>query len=79
MPYIILEMQTDAEGNVAIPTPINAREDYNEAQSVFFYLASIAAVSSVPQHTVMLIENNGVCWDFKTFKHGEPVPEVVEG
>lgn len=66
--FIIIEMQKDQSGNVAI-TPAIQREDENEAYSEYFRVASIAAVSSIPRHSVILLEDNGFPREFKSFEH----------
>lgn len=58
MKYIINEYQTDAQGNTTIVTP-EQRDDYFEAESVFYYKLSFAAVSDQEKHTVELETNEG--------------------
>ena len=58
MKYIIHEYQTDDQGNTAIVTP-EQRDDYYEAESVFYLKMSAAAVSTLAKHTVELETNEG--------------------
>lgn len=58
MKYIIHEYQTDAEGNTIIVAP-EQRNDYYEAESVFYYKMSFAAVSNKAKHTVKMETNEG--------------------
>lgn len=66
--YIILEFQTQKDGAVAIVPPVQ-KSDYFEAQQAFLQTASYAAVSTVPKHSVLLINEEGVQYDSKIFKH----------
>ena len=58
MKYIIHEYQTDDQGNTAIVTP-EQRDDYYEAESVFYLKMSAAAISTLAKHTVELETNEG--------------------
>ena len=58
MKYIIQEYQTDAEGNTAIVTP-EQRNDYFEAESVFYTKLAAAAISTLARHTVQMETNEG--------------------
>ena len=57
MKYIILEMQTNADGTVG--TIVTAKDELNEATSAFYMILAAAAVSSVPLHAAVLMMNNG--------------------
>ena len=67
----VLEIQEYNEDSAALVTPVITRKDWNEAESEFCRLRSIAAVSSVPTHTVGLMDGNGYVYDYKCYKHGE--------
>lgn len=58
MAYVIIELQTDANGNTATP-PLVTKKDRNEALQTFLATASVAAVSSVPIHTVIVTTETG--------------------
>ena len=66
--YLVIEIQKAADGSVAI-APIIQRTDLLEAESEFYRLCSVAAVSSIPQHTILFIEDNGYYHDCKSFDH----------
>ena len=66
--YIILEFQTDANGDTAM-TPAIMKKDEKEAYSSFHSTASYAAISSVPRHTVVLLEDNGFEKERASFDH----------
>ena len=67
--FVVLEIQKLSESQVAIPTPIFTSSDWFEAESKFHYLCSIAAVSTVPVHIVMLIDCKGIINDMKVYEH----------
>ena len=58
MKYIVNEYQTDDQGNTAIVTP-EQRDDYYEAESVFYLKMSAAAISALAKHTVEMETNEG--------------------
>ena len=67
--YIIVEMQTQADGSVAVVPPVQ-KADFNEAQSAFYQACSYAAVSALPKHSVMMCDEEGAYLDSKCFTHG---------
>ena len=58
MKYIIQEYQTNNEDTTLIVTP-EQRNDYYEAESVFYYKLSFAATSDLKKHTVIMMTNEG--------------------
>ena len=74
--YIILEFQTDLSGNTSVTTPIQTRENYNEAMSVYHSILASAAISSVPYHTATVMYHNGNQIIKEVYEHlPEPTPE----
>lgn len=67
--YILIEMQTSGE-QTAIP-PIVTKTDRNEAESEFHRLCSVAAVSSVPIHSVMMVDEFGNTIRSEHYAHEE--------
>lgn len=67
MKYIVLEMQTNADGTVG--TLLTSYDKLNEAESKFFSILSAAALSTLPVHTAMLLTNNGTMLRVETFSH----------
>lgn len=65
----ILEIQEYSEDSAALVTPVITRKEWNEAESEFCRLRSIAAVSNVPIHTIVFMESNGYVYDYKTYEH----------
>lgn len=72
--YTILEQQTFENGTVAVP-PIQTREDRNEAYSVYYMTLAAAAISSVPMHSVTLLENTGREVEHQCFMHEQAEEE----
>lgn len=66
--YVLIEMQM-LNGTPAIP-PITIKQDWQEAESEFHRLCSIAAVSSVPLHTVMMVDEYGNTVRAEHYEHG---------
>lgn len=57
MKYIILEMQTNADGTVG--TIVTAKDELNEAMSTYYSILAAAALSSLPVHAAVLMSNDG--------------------
>lgn len=75
--YIIQEIQTDAQGNVAmLPAVIKATQ--NEAESEYHIKLGYAAISNVAVHAVTMYANDGFPVMHGCYRH-TPVVEVVEG
>ena len=66
--YLIIEIQKTEGGQIGVP-PIITKEDQNEAESEYCRVRSVAAVSSLPQHTVLMMEDNAKLYDFKCYTH----------
>ena len=67
MKYLVLEIQTAADGKVA--TIITAKDEMNEAMSAYYMILAAAAVSSVPVHAAVLMMNNGAVFKSEVFDH----------
>lgn len=65
--YVLIELQTS--GNQTAIPPISTRTTWNEAESEFHRLCSLAAVSSVPIHAVMLVDENGITLRAEHYVH----------
>lgn len=75
--YIIQEIQTDAQGNVAM-LPAVIRATQNEAESEYHIKLGYAAISNVAVHAVTMYANDGFPLMHGCYRH-TPVVEVVEG
>ena len=78
MTYLVIELQTAADGTVAYI--VSTYVDRNAAESQFHTILASAAVSQVPTHTAVLITNKGQVIKRETYYHSpvETEPEVEE-
>lgn len=67
--FIVIEMQKDANGNVAIVTPA-MYDNQNEAESKFYTVLAAAAVSNIPKHSVTMLHEDGFVIRNETYIHG---------
>lgn len=58
MKYIVIEIQKAADGAVAIP-PINTYDSFFDALSRYHTILAAAAISDVPVHTALIINEVG--------------------
>ena len=65
--YIVLETQTNSEGQVA--TLINQYEDEFAADSKFHQILASAAISDIPVHTVFILTDDGYVIRAEGYKH----------
>ena len=70
--YAILEIQT--EGNAMTVLPVQTRNTLNEAESVWHTILASAAISTVDHHTALVIDEDGVVFDNKTYNHTGATP-----
>lgn len=65
--YIVLELQTNANGTVS--SLINQYENQNAAESKYHQILAAAAVSSLPIHTAFMLTNEGYTIKSETYTH----------
>lgn len=58
MSYIVLEFQTNADGTVGV-LPANTYDDRLHAEAKYHEILSVAAVSAVPIHAAIMVDNAG--------------------
>ena len=75
MKYLVLEVQTNASGQVG--SFVFSFDTRDEADSKYHALLSIASVSDIPIHCVYMFSNNGHFIDAEPHFHGVQ-PESVE-
>lgn len=71
--YIILELQTNADGTVG--TLINAYADKNEAESQYHRVLMSAAISALPMHTCFMLTADGYVIKSECYRHESEVEE----
>lgn len=76
MKYVVVEIQTDAEGAIGVLTyPFSTLP---EAQSKYHSVLSFAAVSELPMHSCVLLRSDGATLASEYFApEPEPEPEAA--
>ena len=74
--YIVIEIQTNANGTVG--NLVTAHDTLDEGYSKFYAVLSAAAISTIPIHTAILVENNGYVHAKNSFTHADPNAETDE-
>ena len=64
--FIVLEIQTAADGTVTVLEPV-IRPTREEAESVYHSILSYAALSSVPLHAAVLMTGEGIVLERKRY------------
>lgn len=65
MKYYIIEIQKSADG--AFAHLINTADSYNQAESVYYGTLQYAAISTIPLHTVILMDAEGAVYSVKCY------------
>lgn len=73
--YLVIEIQTDA--NDTVSTLVTQHTTLNEAESKYHTVLAAAAISSVPYHAAVLMQNFGNVLMSHYYSHVE-LPEVPE-
>lgn len=71
--YIVIEIQTNASG--AVGNFVWAFETRDEAFAKYHAVLSSAAVSSLPIHACVILQNDGLQIAAQHFDHRQPEPE----
>lgn len=67
--YIVIELQTNADGTVG--NFVFAFSNYYDAEAKYHTLLSVAAVSALPVHAVAMLTNAGTLVKSEYYRHGE--------
>lgn len=67
--FIVIEMQTQTNGTVAIVPPVQ-QDDWNKAQNAYHQALAAAAVSTLPKHSVTILNEMGELIESRCFTHG---------
>lgn len=73
MKYIVIEIQKFDTG--AVSTPAWAYDNINSAWSKYHAVLSAAALSQLPVHSAILVNESGFPIEHKAFEHTQPEPE----
>lgn len=77
--FIVMELQVNAEGQVG--NIVTTYSTLAEAQNKFYTICAFAAISEVPMHSAVILDQGGVLIDRQTFEHAveyKPESEVEE-
>lgn len=77
--YIVLEVQKNLDGTGAIVAPIPVYNTLPEAESCWHSKLAVACISSVPIHTIILMDDDANTIRRETYPHQpkpEPEPEM---
>ena len=77
--YIVLEVQKNLDGTGAIVAPIPVHNTLPEAESCWHSKLAVACISSVPIHTIILLDDDANTIRRETYQHQpqpEPEPEM---
>ena len=67
MKYIVIELQKNAEGQVA--NLITAHNTLAEAESKFYSILAAAAINDVPVHSAIIVSEEGFPVKHQCYKH----------
>ena len=67
--YIVLEIQTNANGTVG--NLVTAYDDRNAAESAYHSVLAAAALSDLPVHACVLMTNSGYIINAERYVNGE--------
>ena len=73
MKYLVIEIQTNADGTIGILT--FSYDDRNQAESKYHAVLAAAAISALPMHTCDLIQADGILLARQCYVHEQEVEE----
>lgn len=77
MKYLVIEIQKTASGEIA--TLVTAHDTINEARSKYHTILASAAISDLPSHAAVLLEETGTSIASECYiNEEEPEPNIIE-
>jgi hypothetical protein len=73
MKYIVIELQVGANGAVA--NIVTAHDSRFEAESKYHAVLASAAVSTVPKHSAVVMDDEGAVLGSQTYRHETEVAQ----
>ena len=73
MKYIVIELQTNADGNVG--NIVKAYDERDAAESAYHSILAAAAVSALPAHAAVMLSSDGAFIDAKCYRHETEVAQ----
>ena len=74
MKYIVIEIQKAADGTIAVP-PVASYDSFFEALAKYHTVLAAAAVSAVPVHTCVILNDVGQEIRMDSYNKSEGEPE----
>lgn len=71
--YLAIELKQKADGTMEVST--FKKETRDEAEKSFHSILAVAAVSTHPVHSAVIMNPEGVTLKRETYKHVQPEPE----
>lgn len=65
--YVVIELQTGADGQVA--SLVHSAASYNQGLSIYHQILASAAISEVPIHACVMLKNTGYVVKSEFFDH----------
>lgn len=72
MKYLVIEIQVSDSGSVG--NFVWVYDDINDAYSKYHSVLSAAAVSNVPVHSAVILNETGFCIRHESYDHRQPEP-----
>ena len=70
MKYIVIELQTNANGTVG--NIVNAFDNRNQAEQKYHTVLASAAVSALPSHAAVMLTSDGIELAHACYHHAQP-------
>ena len=67
--YIVIELQTMPDGAVA--NIVTSHNTINAAESAYHSILAAAAISTLPVHSAVLLNNHGLLLEAYSFEHAD--------
>lgn len=77
MKYLVLEIQKFDDGTIAVP-PIATFDTIEEAKARYYSILSVAAVSTLPMHSALILTEDGKSRYRETCLHAISTEEPQE-
>lgn len=70
MKYLVIEIQKSSDGTIAVP-PIGSYDNFFDAMSAYHTILASAAISQVPVHTALILNEVGQEIRLDSFNHAD--------
>ena len=69
MKYIVIEIQVNQDGTVG--NIVTSYDSLNSAESHYYTVRAAAAVSELPKHSAVIVDDEGGLIGARCYRHGE--------